>query len=113
MIKTVDLSIIKVAMEYATFSDFTIRDGVNSLIHALELDLDEVGFEMSANTKEVVERLESCITEVETARNPRPDRFEIKEEETEGVIEKSVNEEMDELTHSVINVDEELDELES
>lgn len=63
-----DLSSVRVALEHATFTDFRVRDSLNDTIKALELDMDEVGFEPSENTKETIEALENTISDVETSR---------------------------------------------
>lgn len=112
-IKTFELSVLRVAMEYATFSDFRIRDSINTAIKAIEADLDEVGFEPSENTRETLEALESCITDVETEKAPREAPIEIDESEVEDVVEVEVEEVEDdeeEVKPRIINVDEELEE---
>lgn len=80
-----DLSSLRVALEHATFSDFRVRDEITNVIKALELDLEEVGFEPSENTKETFESLENTISDVETTRALRGKRVLIDDTEDDEI----------------------------
>lgn len=82
-----DLSSVRVALEHATFTDFRVRDSLNATIKAIELDLDEVGFEPSENTREAIEALENTISDVETTRVLKGKRILV-DDEAEEVIEE-------------------------
>lgn len=97
-------------LEYAQFQDYRVRDGINDFIKAIEADLDEVGFEASPHTKKKEEELESLITDIETARAPKPTRFEINEDEVP-VKEVRSDEDIEASVHRVTSVDAELDEF--
>ena len=105
-----DLSIIKVALEYAQFQDFRVRDTISDLVKNLEADMDEVGFDPSPKTKKCVEEFETLITDIETARKPKSPRFDIDEndEPVREVKHIATEEELD--VHNVKNVDDELEE---
>lgn len=106
---------MRLALEYATFADFRIRDSITTNIKAIEADLDEVGFEPSENTKEAIEQLESTITDIETERAPRPAPFDLGEGDEEGVIEREPrieedDEEEEQPRRRIVNVDDELED---
>jgi hypothetical protein len=105
-----DLSIIKVALEYAQFQDYRVRDTITDLVRNLEADMDEVGFEASPKTKKCIEEFETLITDIETARKPKSPRFEIQEndEPVREVKHVPSDEELD--VHRVKNVDDELED---
>lgn len=110
-----DLSSIKLALEHATFKDYKIRDGINTVLKAVELDLEEIGFEPSDNTKETVEVLDGLINDIEAVDKPHvrlteKERVDLEGEELEDVIEIDPNNNDDDEDDHVINVDEELDE---
>lgn len=106
-----DLNVIRVALEHATFADFRIRDAINTIIKATELDLEEVGFEASDNLKETVEQLENILSDIEAPRKTRAMPLELVESEVEGVKEKKTIDDIDdENAPKVVNVDEELNE---
>lgn len=81
-----DLSIIKVAQEHASFKDFRIRDCVNVFLKAVQLDLDEIGFEGSDEVQLAIKALESAISDVEgptlVHRDGRPLLLEVEDIET-------------------------------
>ena len=108
-----NLSTIKMALEYAQFQDYRIRDGVNDLLKAIEADMDEVGFEISPLTKKKEDDFESLLTDIETARAPKPPRIDI--ESGEKIESKSVHQKVDDdieqSVKRVTSVDEELDEF--
>lgn len=108
-----DLSIIKMGLEYAQFKDFRVRDALNDLVKNLEADMDDVGFTLSPATIKCIEEFESTLTEIETERAPKPARFEIDERDVEGVREVEPDIEDDAIVHpfKTTNVDDELDEF--
>ena len=108
-----DLSIIKVALEHANFGDnFSIRDGLNDTIRALQLDLDDIGFEPSEHTKASIEALEGCISEVESPKHEKEARINLDDDVVE-VREIVEIDEVEVVSKNVVNVDEELDEFDS
>lgn len=105
MATTKELSTIKVALEYAQFRDYRIREGVLNLISSLDEDLIDVGYESSENTKEVIEALKSTISEFETkGAEPEPEDNGVVEDEDITVEEEEEEEEKDDS-----NVDEDIE----
>ncbi len=113
MAKSIDLSIVKVGLEYANFKDYRIRDAMNRLVNQLQLDLEEVAFEPSEQTRKAITDFEDTITEIETEKAPKASPMTIDESETEGVVtRKRRSDDVDEAPRArrVVNVDAELDE---
>ena len=112
--RKMDLSVIKMALEYAQFSDYRIRDGINEIIKAVEADHADVGFDLSPPTKKIIGDVESLITELETERAPKAEFIPhpLDERETEGVTERTPDlEETGAVRRrKVVNVDNEVDE---
>ena len=107
-----DLSIIKIALEHATFADFRIRDGLNSFLNSMQLDMDEIGMEVGSNTDETVNNLEEIIAEVESPiKMERELRINLDDNDNEGVREVEDTSEVEVKSTKVVNVDEELDEF--
>lgn len=125
MPKAIELSIINVALEYAFFKDYRVRDSLVKLLKELQLDLEEVAFEPAEQTKKAIAALEDTITDIESARAPKPSRFEVDESiipitsikstipEDDGIvsfIESTIEEDISPPKNHIVNVDAELDD---
>lgn len=68
MTEKYDLSVIKMSLEHASFDDFRVREGVLDLIKNFELDMEDVGFEPSEQTKDTINELVKVLDDVEAPR---------------------------------------------
>lgn len=107
-----DLNIMKVGLENANFGEkFAIRDALNAMIQAVQLDLDDIGFEPSEHLKVAIENLENELSDSETpVRNDEP-RGVVSDDVTD--IRELLPEDDEEIDDNVtvVNVDDELDEF--
>jgi hypothetical protein len=106
-----NLSTIKMGLEYAQFQDYRIRDCLTDFLKAIEADLDEVGFEASPVTLKKEQELESLITDIETARAPKPVRIDMDSVDQVPVREKHVEPDIEASVKRVVKVDDELEEF--
>ena len=115
-----DLSLVKMGLEHASFTNFRVREEILNILKSIELDLEDVGFEPSDNTKEVLERFESFLTDIEAPRIFKESPLRLDESEIENVKEIPHNIEDDIVKllpddedyvkpRRIVNVDEELD----
>jgi hypothetical protein len=100
------------ALEYAQFKDYRIRDGLSEIIKHIDFDLDEVGFDASPVTRKRIDELESLITDIETEHAPKPSPIPFNEEEIPVREIHHEDEEIEASVRRIHKVDDELDEFE-
>ena len=118
-----DLSVIKMALEHASFTDFRVREGVLDLIKNVELDMEDVGLEPSEQTKDHINLLVNILNEFEAPRRkPKlAGEFHLDEISSDGVSVRDKDDVDDNVTkveptetvrvRKVVNVDAELEDM--